>query len=105
MKTRIKIVYISIFTLFAFIANAQFKTDNRNSGAPSISKDVLRISNKDLLDAPLLTIKSVDHNEAVISKKVHTLKTDDKRVSEVGNVISRGYPEWTISKPVNRIGK
>ena len=103
MKTSIKIIYISIFSLVALIANAQSDTDNRHLGTPFVSKGIVKFSNKNAITTLGLKVRSIDHSKAVISKEVHKFKKYINGDAERGNVISKGYPEWIPSKPITRV--
>lgn len=86
--------------LTAGVASAQ---TNDTAPAWSVSKPVNKIANKKLFDdhrlrASHITVSTIAHPNQASTKAVHrTSKTGDE-----GNVISRGYPTWTISKAVHR---
>jgi hypothetical protein len=100
MKTFNKITAISIFAMLPIFVNAQSNT--RHSGW-YISKDVQRISNDAYLnrfDEGEMTIKSFEYPHWIISKGVQ--KPGNPVITlQAGNVVSKGYPIWTISKAVN----
>lgn len=102
MKKHIKIIAITILSASTFIASAQ--NDRKHTGAPFISKDVVRFTNKNFLETPRLTVRSIGYPNQVISKDVHKQRHELKKTDTEGNVVSTGYPEWTISKAVTRIG-
>jgi hypothetical protein len=54
-----------------------------------------------------LTIQSVDQPDVVISKGVKTIRRPVSAGSsqKKGNVVSKGYPDWIISKEVQKIGR
>lgn len=104
MKTHIRIIItISLLSSLAFIANAQGKFDRKQVDAPWISKDVVRVGNKEALITPSLTIKSIGTPDAVISKDVLKERRRVRKSEAEGNVVSKGYPEWIISKPASRV--
>lgn len=100
MKPLDKITSITIFALLPFFVNAQ-----RTTQLPGwyISKDVQQFSNDaslKRLDESELTIKSLESPHWVISKDVQ--KLGHPAISpQAGNVVSKGYPMWTIAKAVN----
>ncbi|QLH32218.1 MAG: hypothetical protein HWD62_07055 [Cyclobacteriaceae bacterium] len=64
-------------------------------------KDVQRFSNKDLLTRKTgLDIMSINQPAFVISKGVQTV---GRMGVQKGNVVSQGYPIWTISKGVQKL--
>ncbi len=109
MKTNNKILYTFLFALIALSSGAQSKTDNsQGTRNPNwiISKDVQKISNRNLSSGLSLTIASMGTPDWVQSKDVMKgSKMKNKRISEAGNLVSRGYPQWIISKGVQRIRK
>lgn len=90
---------------FAFMLNAQSKSDRKPIEAPWISKDVVRAINKEARMIPRLTVKSIAIPDAVISKEVQKQKKGDRNAERLGNVVSSGYPDWIVSKSVARINK
>lgn len=103
MKTNIKIITLSFLVSFAFLVNGQSKNHRKQMDSPWISKDVVRVSNQAASMTPHFVIKSVGASDAVVSKEVRKSGRGDKNNKAVGNVVSQGYPKWTISKPVNRL--
>ena len=103
MKTSIKIIYISVFSLVPLIVNAQSNGDNRRLGTPLVAKGIIVFSNKNAIITRGLKVRSIDYSKAVISKEVHKFKKYINGDAERGNVISKGYPEWIPSKPITRV--
>jgi hypothetical protein len=99
MKTYIKIISISILSTFTLGASAQSQA--RNIFTPSISKDVVRFSNKDASMRPQLAIRSIGYPPQVISKAVQKQTRRQKSPEVQTNMVSSGYPDWIISKAVN----
>lgn len=97
-----KITLLAIFTvaLTAGVASAQ---THAPSPAWMVSKPVNRIANKQLfenhrLQASHIRAESIARPNKVSAKAVHRIP----RASAEGNVVSTGYPVWTISKGVHR---
>lgn len=99
MKTSIKVITITILSAFAFTAGAE--NDRQHSGTPHIYKEVVRVSNKNMIEEPRFIVRSVSIPAHVISKDVQ--KPKGVQGTAEGNFVSKGYPEWVVSKPVNRI--
>lgn len=104
MKTYIKFIVISILSSISFLVGAQSKSNNKQSGTYFFWKDIVRFKNKEVLNIPQLTINSIDILQVTISKEIHK-KRNDAKSSIPGNLISEGYPDWTISKSVARTKK
>jgi hypothetical protein len=100
MKTQNLILVIIVF-LFAYVSSAQ-----NNAIERSISKDVLKISNKSWLSKDhLVTVTSLGYPFCVISKKVVLVNNQFSVDSASGNIVSEGYPYWTISKGIQWLAK
>lgn len=98
MKTQNLILAIIVF-LFAHVTSAQ-----NNAVERSISKDVLKISNKSWLSKEhLVTVTSLGYPSWLISKKV--VLVSNRFSEDLGNMVSEGYPLWTISKGIQRLVK
>ena len=86
----------ALFLITAF-ASAQSDKIQR-----PIAKEVQKISNKAWLDTEYhLNVSSVDY--APISKDVQLKYNRFITKRERGNIVSTGYPIWTISKGVQRV--
>ena len=87
-----------IFSLGVILASGQTAHKHR-----LITKEVQKISNKKRLNAETLTtVRSVATPPAAVSKAVQ-LQDRSRRASKKqsrNNMVSRGYPDWTISKGV-----
>ncbi|MBL0743168.1 hypothetical protein [Chryseolinea lacunae] len=99
MKT---IAMMGLVMMSVSFANAQ----TGNDPAWPISKDVQRVANKKALNDPNLgkshiRAKSTDAGW-VVSKGVHR---GSGTAMAKGNVASKGYPAWAISKGVQQIGR
>jgi hypothetical protein len=101
MKTYLKLIFVSIFSITVTAASAQSEGKSNNTGWP-VSKGVQLYSNKSLATFKPIKIKSVGTPSYVQSKGVHRSKTAD---SSVGNIPMTGTPAWVISKPVNLISR
>lgn len=99
MKTYIKVTTIAIFSAFAFTADAQ--NGRQRSSTPYMYKEVVRVSNKNVIEEPRFIVRSVSIPAHVISKDVQ--KPKGVQGTAEGNFVSKGYPEWAVSKRVNRI--
>jgi hypothetical protein len=96
MKTQKIPVTIALF-LITTLSLAQ----NNNIRRP-IGKEVQKISNKIWLNTEYhLTVSSVAY--APISKDVQLISNRLIRKRVPGNMVSTGYPVWTISKGVQRV--
>lgn len=99
MRTYNVIILVSIFSLLTFFATAGSAGSHR-----PVSKEVQKISNKDwLLGENLLTVSSVGYPSLTLSKEVVLTSNRITKESLSGNMISLGYPVWTISKGVHKI--
>ena len=109
MKTLLKLIngkiaLIALFSLGAFVAQAQ---------TPSwiVSKNVQKVANKkafaDTDDSKSqLTTETRAYAPRIVSKGVHRINNPavgDAKAT--GNMVSKGYPAWTISKGVHRSAK
>lgn len=99
-KTKITLSAIFMVALTAGVASAQTHT---TSPAWMVSKPVNEIANKQLfenhrLHASHIRAESIAHPNSVSAKAVHRIP----KASAEGNVASKGYPAWTISKGVHR---
>ena len=95
MKTQNLILLILLF-LFAYESQAQ-----NNSVERPISKEVQKISNKSwLIKEHLVSVTSLGYPSGVISKKVALVNNRFSENSATGNMVSKGYPLWTVSKGI-----
>lgn len=97
------IAIVSLVAMSVSFANAQ----TGNDPAWPVSKDVQRVVNKKALNDPNqrkshIRAKSTDASW-VVSKGVH--RGGREAVYAKGNVESKGYPTWAISKGVQQIGR
>lgn len=87
-----------IFLMAAILVSGQTGPKHR-----PVTKEVQKISNKKRLNAEtVMTVRSVGNPSAAVSKAVQ-LQDRSRRSSKKaarGNMVSRGYPELTISKGV-----
>lgn len=93
-------------TLFAVMITAGMAAAQTHSTTPSwiASKPVSKIANKKLfedhrLSASHIVATSITHPDKASTKAVHRAH----KSSAEGNIPSKGYPIWTISKPVHRL--
>ena len=84
-------VLIGIFSFAAVVANAQV-----------VSKGVQKYANKKAYEnvQKETNLRSVETPSITVSKGVHQIG-GSAETSEKGNVISKGYPYWTIAKGVS----
>lgn len=101
MKTYVKIITVTILSAFAFTAGAQ--NDRKHSGTPYISKEVVKFSNKNVIEGSRLTVRSIGYPENVISKGVQKLRGKAEVSKDMTNMVSADYSNRIISKEVNRI--
>ena len=90
----------------AGMAGAQSLPDSQSENTQSawiVYKPITRVANKQLFESHLLhashrtSVSSLYPNTAM-TKAVHRA---EKQI-ESGNILSSGYPAWTISKPIHR---
>lgn len=99
-----KIALVALFTLVAFVAQAQTQS-------MVVSKKVQKVANKKAFvsndeSVTNLTAETRTYSPRIVSKGVH--RVNSPAVGEArstGNVASEGYPMWTISKGVHRTSK
>lgn len=103
MKKRINtgILTLAIIIFGAGVTHAQTKS----SWIPT--KGVQRIANKKLytseeVKASHIEARSTTIPDVVVSKKVQRISNRELMEDALGNIESRGYPTWTISKPLHR---
>lgn len=94
MKTLCVVALSGTFLLAASFAVAQ-NTSVRTFRP--ISKEIVKISNSWLMNEHLLTVKSVGY-PSMLLKGVVLTSNHFTREPLPGNMISYGYPTWTISK-------
>ncbi|MFO7259046.1 MAG: hypothetical protein DIU61_015205 [Bacteroidota bacterium] len=89
----------------AGVAGAQSPVDQPANNHTSwiVYKPINRISNKQLFESHWLNashryVVSPTYPNAAMTKAVHRAEEQ----GEYGNVVSKGYPTWTISKPIHR---
>ena len=99
MKTLVNIFFVSLFSTIAFVASAQTKV----AGSRPISKPVQKISNKWLVDEPLVTVASRGYQVQTLSKDVQRISNRFRKEPKPGHMMSVGYPAWTIQKKVHRV--
>jgi len=108
MKTQNKILYTALFTFAMLVANAQQETDRSKiqiNTSVAVSKGVQKISGRNLATARL-SVVSVGTPAWALPKGVQkTVNRNIKSDTPSGNLVSKGYPEWIISKDVQRIGR
>jgi len=97
-KGIIVIGLLCLLTIGAFVANAQ----SSNSSLP-VSKGVQRYANKSSVEdenakKSHIQAKSVEFLPIVVAKGI----ARPSSVATVGNIESKGYPTWAISKGVAR---
>jgi hypothetical protein len=107
MKNGLKLGLLGLFLAGAFVVNAQ-----TNNSHPWISKDVQKIANKKMLNdvdykASHIEATTVGYPAVAMSKGVHKVSASSEISTSAtkGNMISKGYPYWTVSKGVQRIGR
>lgn len=93
IKSVLKLLLTGLFSLIVGLSMAQIP----------VSKDVQRYANKKRFEKENQqrkpAIRSVERPQITISKGVHRNRVGDP---EKGNMISTGYPYWTVAKGVNR---
>lgn len=95
MKTISKVMLVSLLSLAAYFASAQ--------NMRPVSKEIQKIANKAWLkQEKLLTVQSVGSPAWVVSKRQES-DSMRRNYASKANMISNGYPVWTISKGVHRI--
>lgn len=96
-----------LFTLFVLLSLACFASPARAQADLKSSwieyKPINKIAAKKLfndhrLRASHIHAETLTDADWVRSKAVHR----NKQTATKGNVVSRGYPTWTISKPIHR---
>lgn len=102
-----------LFIGFAFFILSTLKTngqDRQPQAKPAwhVSKDVQKIANKKLFKSEPLRKSHIEAVSSgppshVLSKGVNNIhRPVAKRAGVAGNIKSKGYPVWTISKGVHR---
>lgn len=92
------IMLTMIFLMAAILVSGQTEPKHR-----PVTKEVQKISNKKRLNAEtVMTVRSVGNHSAAVSKAVQLQDRSRRSPKKAarGNMVSRGYPEWTISKGV-----
>src|SRR5690606_9207082 len=100
-----KTIKITLMTAVVFLMTAGFAAAQTQTNNPSwiVSKPVNKIANKKLFDdhqlrASHIVVTTVTHPNRASTKPVHRMSQPTAK----GNVPSKGYPTWTISKRVHR---
>lgn len=100
MKTIIKVMLVSLLSIATYFVSAQSTVGSLRH----VSKEVQKINNKAwLTHENLLTVQSHGSPAWVVSKRQQSITARIAIASGTGNMISEGYPIWTISKGVHRI--
>lgn len=86
-----KLFLVGLFSFAAVVANAQIQ----------VSKGVQKYANKSAYETPQkqISLRSVETPSIAMSKGVHQIGGTNVESSK-GNIISKGYPYWTLSKGV-----
>jgi anti-sigma factor RsiW len=100
-----RVLATSILT-FAIIAMGTNFADAQTKSSWIPTKAVQKIANKKLYTSDEVKASHIEAKSAaipaqVVSKRVQRVTNRDVSPAE-GNVVSKGYPTWTISKPVHR---
>lgn len=99
MKTLCVVALASSLLLAGSVVSAQ---NSRVKIIRPISKEVVRISNSNwLANEHLLTVKSIGY-PTMLLKGVLLTSNHLTREAIPGNMISYGYPAWTISKGMHQ---
>ncbi|HCR54436.1 MAG: hypothetical protein KF860_15580 [Cyclobacteriaceae bacterium] len=99
MKTLCVVALASSLLLAGSVVSAQ---NSRVKSIRPISKEVVRISNRNwLVNEHLLTVKSIGY-PTMLLKGVVLTSNHLTREAIPGNMISHGYPAWTISKRIQQ---
>lgn len=100
-----KLIRITLTTTAVIFMAAGLAAAQTQSTTPSwiVYKPVNKIANKKLfedhrLSASHITVTTASHPNRVSAKAVHRTA----KPATQGNIPSKGYPTWTISKPVHR---
>ena len=99
MKTLMKILLVSLFSIAAFVASAQSTIVGSRPG----SKAVQNVSNKWLVNEQLATVVSLGYQTQALSKDVQLVSNRLSKEPKAGNMKSVGYPVWTIQKRVHKV--
>jgi hypothetical protein len=89
-----KLLLIGVFSFAAIVANAQVY----------VSKGVHKYANKKAYESAQqeqTQLRSAETPSIVVSKGVHKIGSSSSESEGKGNVISQGYPYWTLAKGVN----
>lgn len=108
MKTTLKIILVVAFLVSSFMTHAQTDKSREDKTGWFISKDVQKFSNKNWLKGKSgLTIESIGQPDIAISKRAQTIGRPftTSPSAKRGNVVSKGYPAWIISKGVQRLNR
>lgn len=108
MKTTVKIIFSVIILSVSFFGYSQINPSGKRTTGWVISKDVQKFSNKNWASNNRgLTIKSLGYPNVAISKQVQVARksASGSLSSDRGNIVSTGYPVWTMSKEVNKIAR
>ncbi|HEY8512461.1 MAG TPA: hypothetical protein VIL31_10920 [Cyclobacteriaceae bacterium] len=101
-----KSLFLVTLVGLATVAGAQPLADDQPTNGQEtawvVYKPINRIANKQLFESHLLYashkyVVSPRHPVAAMTKAIHR----SEQVAS-GNVTSKGYPAWTISKPIHR---
>lgn len=86
-----KLLLVGLFSFAAVVANAQIH----------VSKGVQKYANKSAYETAQkqTSLRSVETPSVAMSKGVHQIGGANVEPSK-GNIISKGYPYWTLSKGV-----
>ncbi len=108
MKTTLKIIFAVAFLVSNYLTHAQTDNSRKDNAGWPISKEVQKFSNKNWLRGKSgLTIESIGQPDIAISKRVQTIGRPVSAWSsqKKGNVVSKGYSSWIISKGVQRLNR
>lgn len=90
-----KVVLVALFSLVAVGVNAQ--------SSLVVSKGVQHVANKKKFEAEkqsnaTVNVATVEAPQMVVSKGVHNIGVEQTPTD--GNMVSKGFPYWTVSKGV-----
>lgn len=100
-----KLTYKSIAFAVLFVMGSMLVHAQQSNAVWTTSKDVQKIANRNLFrDQDLknshINAVSMDYPEVALSKGVTKINYKEKSQKQRGNVVSKGYPMWTVSKGV-----
>ncbi|HEX5167606.1 MAG TPA: hypothetical protein VFW11_00430 [Cyclobacteriaceae bacterium] len=87
-----KLLLVGLFSFAAVVANAQIY----------VSKGVQKYANKTAYESSQneqTKLRSVETPAIALSKGVHKIGDEGENTSK-GNIVSKGYPYWTIAKGI-----